>query len=204
MSGHDWGLLASLCILGAMSPGPSLLVVLSEAWRGGRLAGVCAALSHGLGIGLYAFAAALGLSALLAWPWVFDGLMWLGAAFLLHMAWRLWWAPAMSLPADEEHKHQTRSLREAATSGFLVAFLNPKTGVFFVAVFSQFVSAHGDLADKLGMAVMAALIDASWYSLMAVLASVSVVANGCQRYSVVVQRLFALLLVAVAVRVVLG
>lgn len=64
----DWTSILALsfvCALGAMSPGPSLAIVLRNTISGGRLEGVMTGIGHGLGFGLYAFIAVTGLSALL-------------------------------------------------------------------------------------------------------------------------------------------
>ena len=53
-------------VLGAVSPGPSLAVVLRNSLSGGRRQGVLAGLGHGLGFGVYAFLSAVGISAAIA------------------------------------------------------------------------------------------------------------------------------------------
>ena len=65
MSLATWLAVVSICALGAMSPGPSLAVVLRHTLAGGRRHGVVAALTHGLGIGLYALACISGLAFLI-------------------------------------------------------------------------------------------------------------------------------------------
>ena len=59
----DWLSLISICLLGALSPGPSLMVILACTSGNGRAAGVLASVGHGLGVFGYALAAATGLSA---------------------------------------------------------------------------------------------------------------------------------------------
>ena len=57
--------LSFVCAMGAMSPGPSLAVVLRNTISGGRLQGIMTGIGHGIGFGLYALVAVTGLSALL-------------------------------------------------------------------------------------------------------------------------------------------
>ena len=52
-------------ILGATSPGPSLIVVLRNTLIGGRRQGVACAVGHGIGFGIYAGSAVFGLILLL-------------------------------------------------------------------------------------------------------------------------------------------
>ena len=57
----EWSKLALICILGAMSPGPSLAVILRISISGNRKQGIFAGIGHGLGITFYAVIAILGL-----------------------------------------------------------------------------------------------------------------------------------------------
>ena len=57
-----WLLLASACLAGAASPGPSIALLSKTVLDGGRRAGVIFGLAHGLGIFFYAFLVAFGLS----------------------------------------------------------------------------------------------------------------------------------------------
>ncbi|MFB9159698.1 LysE family translocator, partial [Chromobacterium violaceum] len=79
-----WLQFAGVCMLGAMSPGPSLAMVLQQTARGGRGGGLAAAMGHALGVGLYALAAAQGLAMVMAaHPLLFKIISSLGAAYLV-------------------------------------------------------------------------------------------------------------------------
>ena len=58
-------MLSFVCAMGAISPGPSLAVVIRNTISGGRFQGVMTGIGHGIGIGIYAFMAVMGLSSLL-------------------------------------------------------------------------------------------------------------------------------------------
>ena len=84
MTFTSWLTVVSVCLLGAMSPGPSLAVVLRQTFSHGRKAGVVTAIAHGLGFGLYALLCVSGIAVvIIASPVLFTGLQWLGAGFLL-------------------------------------------------------------------------------------------------------------------------
>ena len=59
MGPEAWAALAVVFMLGAMSPGPSLAVILSNTISGGRRQGIATGLGHGIGFGIYAFLADL-------------------------------------------------------------------------------------------------------------------------------------------------
>ena len=64
MNLHDWGALIIICAVGAISPGPSLLVIISISAKFGRRAGLLSAVGHGTAVFIYAITTALGISLL--------------------------------------------------------------------------------------------------------------------------------------------
>lgn len=80
----DWLTVVGVCVLGAVSPGPSLGIVIKHTLISGRPGGTAAALSHGFGIGLYAFICISGLAFVITTsPALFTTLQWVGAAYLI-------------------------------------------------------------------------------------------------------------------------
>ena len=55
MNFFTWSQLALVCLLGAMSPGPSLALIIRNSINYNRLSGFLSSIGHGLGIGIYAF-----------------------------------------------------------------------------------------------------------------------------------------------------
>lgn len=200
MSVVEWLTLAGLCWLGAASPGPSLAVVVDQTVKGGRAQGVYTAIAHGAGVGSYALLAALGLAlALQNMPVLFDGLRWLGALFLLYLAYK-----SITAPTDFNRGESDVSVKEGVVTGFLTAFLNPKLAIFFLAVYTQFIDVDSVLAQKLGMAAVSAGVDALWYVAVAMMVSHPAVITRLEHSAGVINKVFGVLLVVVAARVVLG
>ena len=82
-----WISLATLCLLGAMTPGQSFIVILKHSMSGGRFNGFIASMGHGLGVMLYAIATVVGLALIIKQtPWLFDVIKYTGAAFLVWLA----------------------------------------------------------------------------------------------------------------------
>lgn len=202
MSLSLWLSLVAVCALGAMSPGPSLALVLRHTLGGGRASGVSAGVAHAFGVGVYALLTVWGLGALMArQPLLFQLISWAGAAYL---AW-LGIQALRSRPGEfiEPQQQATARLR-AARDGLLVAFGNPKLVVFFVALLSQFVTPDLGLAGKLIIVLTAMLIDASWYVLVALTLSNSRILPLVRRQAHWLQRLTGVVLLGLALRVLWG
>ena len=79
MSTSAWLSLFSICVLGTLSPGPSLVAVVNSTVQGSRLHGITTAICHACGIGLYAFLVALGMAVVIAKaPWLLKGVTYAG------------------------------------------------------------------------------------------------------------------------------
>ena len=194
-----WLSLALICLLGAMSPGPSLAIVVRHSVTSGNRAGVICALSHGFGIFLWAALMVRGLGALLfAQPTWFDGLRALGAGFLLYLGCR-------ALMAQRDASANTREANsgggKAAREGLVIALSNPKVAVFFAALFSQFIQPDATLKTQLMIAITAAVIDALWYMVVAILLSRTVWSGYLTQHGSLLGRGFGVILIVLSAAV---
>ncbi|MBB1371043.1 MULTISPECIES: LysE family translocator [Pseudoalteromonas] len=199
-----WLSLAVVCMMGAMSPGPSLAVVLKHTLSGGMKNGMLAALSHGLGVGLYAAASLLGLGALmLQFPTVYQMLVYLGAAYLAYLGIKILLAKAHG--SELQVQHSEVSSKTALQDGFAIAFLNPKLAIFFLALFSQFIDPQNlTLSIGIIMCLTVLVIDTGWYLLVALLTEMSKNRFGFNQQNVWLDKLLGLVFIALAIRVVVS
>jgi threonine/homoserine/homoserine lactone efflux protein len=70
-----------------------------------------------------------------------------------------------------------------ARDGFLIAFLNPKIAVFFVAIFSQFLTVGQPIMIRMQMAATAWIVDTLWYILLALIFGVPVILRWFRFYA---------------------
>ena len=184
-----------VCAMGAMSPGPSLAVVLRNTISGGRTQGVMTGIGHGIGFGIYAFIAVMGLSTLLlANEKIFNLLQWAGAVVLIWLAYNM-----LTYNPSGPAKEHEGSGRRGFSEGFMIAFLNPKILVFLVAVFSQFIDPEMTIPGRFIMAIVAGIIDTTWYVLVAaVLAGTSIV-DKLRANAVIIDRSIGTVLLMLAI-----
>jgi threonine/homoserine/homoserine lactone efflux protein len=142
---NDWLLFVGAALLIVLTPGPNMIYVISRSICQGRKAGVISLFGVMAGFLVHMFAAALGLTALfMAVPLAYELLKWVGAAYLLYMAWQAVRPGARS--PFEARQLPVDSPRRLFFVGFLTNLLNPKIAVFYLAIFPQFVSPeHGSV-----------------------------------------------------------
>ena len=190
--------LSFVCAMGAMSPGPSLAVVLRNTISGGRLQGIMTGVGHGLGFGIYALLAVTGLSALLiAHESFFLFLQWSGALVLLWLSYNM----LTYIPSNGNDDHSIDN-RRGFIEGFLISFLNPKILVFLVAVFSQFIDPQMSQSERILMAILAGLIDTTWYVLVAAILAGTPLIDFFRSNSLIIDRVIGLVLSLLALALV--
>ena len=131
-----------------LTPGPDVLYIVTHALRSGARAGVTAALGITAGCFVHIFAAAVGVSALMAASnLAFTALKWAGAAYLVYVGLRMLLAKrasealvaSNSIAADAQ-KYSASSLKRIFFQGFWTNTLNPKVALFFLAFVPQFIT----------------------------------------------------------------
>ena len=160
-----WFQFALVCTIGAMSPGPSLAVVIRNNISYNRLAGIMTSIGHGLGIGVYATLAVLGLGFLLQTnETIFLLIQILGLSFLFFLGLLFIFKKQTEERINEDNQNQLNSFLQ----GFLVAIVNPKIIIWFTAIYSQFISIEASIFFNLILILTASFIDAIWYIIVSI------------------------------------
>jgi threonine/homoserine/homoserine lactone efflux protein len=130
---------ALIALAMVLTPGPNMIYLLSRSILQGRAAGYVSLLGVILGFVVYMLGAALGLTGvLLAVPLLYEVIRWVGAAYLLWLAWtairpgaRSVLEPRRDLPQD--------GARRLFAMGLVTNLLNPKIAVLYLSLLPQFV-----------------------------------------------------------------
>ena len=189
----DLLVLSFVCAMGAISPGPSLAVVIRNTISGGRFQGVMTGIGHGIGIGIYAFMAVMGLSSLLINNENIFKTFQLAGAFIL-----LWIAYKMIINKPSEVSNEKLIRKKGFIEGFMIAFLNPKILVFLVAVFSQFINSDINILERAIIAIMASVIDMAWYALVALLLAGTSLIDNFRSNAVLIDRSIGAILILIS------
>jgi RhtB (resistance to homoserine/threonine) family protein len=127
-----------------LTPGPDVLYIVTNSLRSGAKAGLVAGLGITAGCFVHIFAAALGVSALLATSaTAFTVLKYLGAAYLLWIGIKILLSKTPQQQPDlvaAAANGPAKTLRSIFTGGFVTNVLNPKVALFFLAFVPQFIA----------------------------------------------------------------
>ncbi|WP_028468136.1 LysE family translocator [Neptunomonas japonica] len=195
-----WLSLVAICCIGAISPGPSLAVVLRHSIGNSRAHGIIASITHAFGLAVWALLTIWGLAVLVTeTPLLYKLITYVGAAYLA-------WMGVKAIRSKGNNKlsvdKTTAPLIEAAQDGVMISLLNPKLAIFFIALFSQFVTADLTLTDQLIMLGTVVSIDSLWYIRVAIVLSHSRLIDKLQQKSAMIDKISDIVLVGLALRVV--
>lgn len=127
-----------------LTPGPDVLYIVTHSLRSRARAGIIAGLGITAGCFVHIFAAAVGVSALLATSaMAFTVLKWMGAAYLLWIGVKILFSRRPQLTTDlraAAASEPQRPLKAIFIGGFWTNVLNPKVAIFFLAFVPQFIA----------------------------------------------------------------
>ncbi len=182
-----------------LTPGPNMAYLAILSTSAGRRAGFAATLGVALGLLAVGLGAALGLTALISSSNVlYQTLRWAGALYLFWLAWEGWCGETETSlgKAAGEGDDRTRYFMR----GLITNLLNPKAGLFYVAVLPTFVD---DTRPLVGQTITLSLIYVAVATLIH--STIVLLADAArpwleeERRSTIVRRTLSLLLVVIAI-----
>ena len=185
MSIYDWLTISLICVAGATTPGPSLLVIVYINNREGMISGIIASIAHGIGIFIYALISIYAISFINKnLPTITPILHLTGALFLIFIGYKMIFFKSPE-KIFENDLQVSKKYSGSFLLGLTTSIINPKILIFLTSVFSQFI--NDELSDytKIGIGLLAGIIDAVWY----ILVSYSVNLKKLRDYIILKQKL---------------
>ena len=189
-----WSQFAIVCLLGAMSPGPSLALIIRNSINFNRMSGILAAIAHGLGICVYATVTVIILEFILKnSETIFFVIQICGSLFLIILG--------LIFIFKKDNKDQIEAYQIHSNSfaqGFIIAIINPKILIWFIAIYSQFIDINASLINKTILVLTPSIIDAIWYSLVAILVTGYGLKEILNKRKFIIQKIIGVLLILIA------
>jgi threonine/homoserine/homoserine lactone efflux protein len=129
-------------LLSGISPGPDFAVVMRNSLSYGWRAGIASALGIGVALSVHVTYTVLGFAIILRHlPLLFQLVQLLGAAYLFWLGLHAICSKPSRHSIDEVHRSSgVKSFGSGFRDGFLCNLLNPKAALFFLSIFSQFLT----------------------------------------------------------------
>ena len=185
-----------VCLLGAMSPGPSMMVVINNAIFKNKFNGILTAFGHGFGIGVYALFAVIGIGIVIETNIiVFNTLKTLSIIFLFYLG-------IQNILKKSQIKFKKNNIEfgiQSFIQGFSISILNPKILIWFIAIYSQFMSLNNDIYFNLSLVLIASIVDALWYLLLVNIVTSKGILELLKNKSYLIQRIVGCLFIVISI-----
>lgn len=161
------------CFVLLAIPGPTIIMVISQALAHGRHVAFASVLGVGLGDLMAASLSTLGVGTVLATSAAaFSVIKWLGAIYLIWIGIKMWRSPISPLTVDKMGFSTSKTgVMQVFRDAFLVTLLNPKGIVFFIAFVPQFINPELSFAPQASVFVLVfvflGMINAAAYAMLA-------------------------------------
>ena len=196
--------IAGALAIGAMSPGPSFVLVSRVAVTASRLNGLAAALGMGVGGATFGVLALAGLSALLQQvEWLHLTLKILGGAYLIYLAIRIWRSATTPLVVDDFGAGRNRPIARSFWIGLATQLSNPKTAIYYASIFAALLPPKPAAWLLFALPPTIFLIETGWYAVVALAFSSSGPRAAYLRFKAWVDRIAGAVLGALGARLVL-
>jgi threonine/homoserine/homoserine lactone efflux protein len=161
--------IAGAVLIGAMSPGPSFILVASTAVAVSRRDALAASLGMGLGGMVFATAALLGLHVILtSAPSIYFALKIIGAIYLIYLATRLWKGARAPLESPGLIRDRLVSQRKSFILGFVTQLSNPKTAIVYASIFTALVPEIHSAGVAVTILGLIFAVESGWYAIIAI------------------------------------
>ena len=189
-----WSQFALVCLLGAMSPGPSLALIIRNSISYNRMSGIIASVAHGLGICVYAIVTVIVLEFILRnSETIFFVIQICGSLFLVILG------LIFILKKNDEKQIETSQIHSSSfAQGFIIAIINPKILIWFTAIYSQFIDINATFLNKTILVLTPSIIDAIWYSLVSILVTGYGLKEILNKKKFIIQQIIGVLLILIA------
>ena len=189
-----WSQFALVCLLGAMSPGPSLALIIRNSINFNRMSGIIASIAHGLGICVYATVTIIVLEFILRnSETIFFVIQICGSLFLIILG------LIFVFKKNNENQNDTYKIySNSFAQGFIIAIINPKILIWFVAIYSQFIDINASLLNKTILVLTPSIIDTIWYSLVSIFVTGYGLKEILNKKKFIIQQVIGVLLILIA------
>ena len=195
MSNWFWVQFATICIVGAMSPGPSMALIIRNSIKYGRVSGILSSVGHAIGIGIYAAVSVAGLQIILINNiFLFNTIQFCGSVFLLVLG--------IFFLRDTGQKLSIKDKQKSVNSfmqGFAISILNPKILIWFAAIFSQFIEISSTNFVKFTMVLIASSIDGLWYIILTIIVTGFGLKQFLENNTKIIQKISGIVLIFISI-----
>lgn len=156
-------------LIGAISPGPSFVLVARTSIAVSRIDGLSMAVGMGMGSMIFAVIVLTGLQAILATvPWLYLALKIFGGVYLIYLAIKIWRGAKKPLVISEDKTSLPQTVFKSFGLALFTQLSNPKAVVVYGSIFAALLPQNMPFFMLILLPILAFVIEAGWYATVAI------------------------------------
>lgn len=193
-------------IFAMMSPGPDMLLIIRNTLgQSGRQAAVFTILGISVGLSVHISLSIAGLAIVLTQSdLLYNTVRYLGAAYLAYLGIKALLNRSPLEISEGGHLKRHKPVKEAFQEGLLTNLLNPKVTLYILSLFTQLIDLNSPLWQKLTYGSVLVLECVVVWLIFSAIIGLPLVRNQTRKWALWIDRLFGLILIAIALSVVLA
>ncbi len=156
-------------LIGAISPGPSFVLVARTSIAVSRADGLYMAIGMGIGGVIFAVLVLAGLHAVLtSVPWLYMTLKLFGGLYLMYLAVQIWRGAKESVVISSVEENLPKTAMKSFLLALFTQISNPKAVVIYGSIFAALLPRDMPLFAVLALPFLVFLVEAGWYTIVAI------------------------------------
>ena len=202
----NWIVLMGVFSLALASPGPDFVIAVRNSISFSRMAGILTAFGFAAGVGVHVTYTLLGLAAVIVQSvFLFNLIKYIGAAYLIYIGIQALRSQGFDFKSSQIDKKRRKTITplQCLWTGFLTNVLNPKATLFFLAVFSQFITPETTMAQKFIYGMTCVFMTGIWFSFVAIFLITPAIKNSFFQFTKWIDKTCGCMLIALGIKLAL-
>jgi RhtB (resistance to homoserine/threonine) family protein len=202
---YEWLILAMAQLLALIAPGPDFIMSVRNSLVYGRRAGIFTAAGFAGGIAIHCTYCIFGIAAIISQSiMLFSIIKYIGAGYLIYIGVKALRSKGYDKTIDVDGQVRIISDFAAFRSGFITNLFNPKATLFFLALFTQFISPETPPEMLLLYGITCTIQTFFWFSFVTLILTQARIRAAFLRFTKIIDRLCGGLMVALGLRLALA
>jgi len=198
-------LILGALLAGAVSPGPSFVLVAKVAMGVSRIDGIVAAVGMGIGGVIFSALSLMGLHTILTnIPALYFLLKIVGGFYLVYMGVRIWRGANEPLIINDDRVCSQGSLKKSFLVGFFTQISNPKTAIVYGSIFAALLPSEIPVIIYYVLPPLVFFVESGWYVFVALILSSESPRAAYLRSKLLLDRLAGCIMVGLGSKLIAG
>ncbi len=193
--------LSFIAIFMAISPGADFVMITRNSILYGRKSGLLSAIGVSIAIWVHVAYSIFGIAVIISNSIIlFSIIKYFGAIYLIYLGWKTFTSKSMTDIKEEDISSSITSF-QFFKLGFITNVLNPKTSLFFLSIFTQFVTVNTPIWMQLVYGLIISMAHLIWFICVSYLFTHPILLEEFYKSKKMIEKIVGILLIGLGLKV---